>query len=194
MDRSSRGASGAPGPNDDPPTGLDTSSLDASGTDTSGTDTSSLDTSGVDASTLASSLASSSLPVPTPGRLADALVEAAEIVLQRRFRVVLLIRNAYERMTGNADTLEAVWADLRTLLRLLLAWTARSYERIPWPPLVLMAGAAVYFVVPTDLLPDALPAIGFVDDVVVIRTVVESVRDELERFRAWEQPDASLVA
>jgi uncharacterized membrane protein YkvA (DUF1232 family) len=57
-----------------------------------------------------------------------------------------------------------------------------------------MAGAAVYFVVPVDLLPDALPGVGFVDDVLVIRAVVESVRDELERFRAWEGPDASPAA
>jgi uncharacterized membrane protein YkvA (DUF1232 family) len=51
---------------------------------------------------------------------------------------------------------------------------------------VLIAGAVVYFVAPLDLIPDALIGIGFVDDVAVISAVVRAVRDELDRFQAWE--------
>lgn len=51
----------------------------------------------------------------------------------------------------------------------------------------MVVGALLYFVVPLDLIPDALGAMGFVDDVSVISAAVESVRTELQRFRAWEQ-------
>lgn len=117
----------------------------------------------------------------------ETLREAAARVLQRRFRVLLLIQNAYERMTTHSSVLSAVWDDLRTMMRLLLHWVDQSYRRVSWTPLALMVAALLYFVVPADIIPDTLGALGFVDDVTVITTVVRRVRDELDRFREWER-------
>ncbi len=127
---------------------------------------------------------------PDATEVIDTLKEASSRVLQRRFRVVLLLRRAYERMTAHSSVLSAVWTDLRTMMRLLVRWADRSYRRVSWSPLVLMVGALLYFVVPADVIPDALGALGFVDDVTVISTVVRRVRDELDAFRDWEQARA----
>lgn len=116
----------------------------------------------------------------------EVLSEAASRVLQRRFRVVVLVRQAYERMTAHSSPLSAVWTDLRTMMRLLLRWADRSYQHVSWTPLLFIVGALLYFITPVDVVPDALGAIGFVDDVTVITTVVERIRSELDRFRAWE--------
>jgi uncharacterized membrane protein YkvA (DUF1232 family) len=89
-------------------------------------------------------------------------------------------------MSAQSSVLSAVWTDLQTMLRLLVRWADRSYQRVGWTPLVLMVGAVLYFVVPTDAVPDALGALGFVDDVTVISMVVRRVRTELDRFREWE--------
>lgn len=118
--------------------------------------------------------------------LADVLFEAARRVLRSRFRIVLLIRNAYEHMTTHSSPLEAVWTDLKTALRLLIAWTRRSYRQVSAGALVILVASLVYFVTPLDVIPDTLGAIGFVDDVAVIGTAVETVREELDQFRAWE--------
>lgn len=118
------------------------------------------------------------------------LKEAASRVLQRRFRVLYLVRRAYRQMLSHSNVLSAVWRDLRTMMRLLLRWVDRSYRRVSWTPLVLIVGALLYFVVPVDAVPDALGAVGFVDDVAVISTVVGRIRHELERFRTWEQTRA----
>lgn len=140
-----------------------------------------------------SSSSGSSLPTGTEARSSslrpalETLAEATSRVLQRRFRVLYLVRAAYRRMLSHSDVLAAVWTDLRTMLRLLLRWADRSYRRVSWTPLALIAGAALYFVVPFDVVPDPLGAIGFVDDVTVISTVVERVRHELDRFRDWEE-------
>lgn len=131
---------------------------------------------------------------PEASEIADVLRRAAAFVLRRRFRVVMLVRNAYDRMTAHSDVLSAVWADLKTMLRLLVRWANRSYRHVSWTPLVFIVGAVLYFVLPTDFIPDALGALGFVDDVSVIAMVVGRVRDELDRFREWERtalPDGS---
>ena len=119
-------------------------------------------------------------------------LDSAKRVLKRRFRVLLLARDAYTRMSDHSRALTSVKEDLAVLLRMMTAWAQRSYQRVPWTVLLLVTGAVVYFVAPIDLIPDALIGIGFVDDVAVVTAVVRTVRDELDRFRAWEQ-DTSAV-
>lgn len=127
------------------------------------------------------------LPDTGETNLFDILAEAASRVLQRRFRLLLLVRRAYGRMISHSDVLSAVWTDLRTMLRLLVRWIDRSYREVSWTPLVMLVGALIYLVTPVDLVPDALGALGFVDDVTVVSTVVHRIRNELNQFRAWEQ-------
>jgi len=115
-----------------------------------------------------------------------ALKDAARRVLSRRFRVVLLVRDAYERMLSHSDVLSAVLSDLRTMMRLLLQWATRSYKRVSWTPLLVIVVALLYFVTPLDAIPDTFGALGFIDDVTVLSTAIESVRSELRQFRMWE--------
>ncbi len=125
--------------------------------------------------------------LPTGSELTATLKEATKRVLQRRFRVVLLIRDAYDRLEANTDALSAVWDDIQAVLRLLVAWTKQSYRRVSGGALLLLVAALVYFVTPVDVIPDPLGAMGFIDDIAVIETAVEAVRTELNRFRAWEE-------
>jgi uncharacterized membrane protein YkvA (DUF1232 family) len=114
-------------------------------------------------------------------------LDGAKAVLKRRFRVLLLVRDAYEHIGHYPTAIQNVQTDLVALLRLLKAWALRQYQRVPWAALLLMAGAVVYFVMPADLIPDLLLGIGFVDDAAVVSAVVRTVRNELDRFRTWER-------
>lgn len=137
----------------------------------------------------AASSSSSALPASSSANrhaLRTAL-DGAKQVLKRRFRVLLLVRDAYEHLAGHAAPIQSIQTDLTALLRLLKAWALRQYQRVPWTTLLLIAGAVVYFVMPADLIPDMLVGIGFVDDVAVISAVVRTVRSELDRFRTWER-------
>ncbi len=135
-------------------------------------------------------------PSSTPSRqhALRAALDGAKRVLKRRFRVLLLVRDAYELEVAQPNAFRRVRDDLTTLLRLLKAWALRRYQRMPWPSLLLVASAVVYFVTPADLIPDLLPGIGFMDDVAVVSAVVQAVRDELERFRAWERDDPEALS
>ncbi len=133
--------------------------------------------------------ASSRPPAPLSFDASDARVVlgAARQVLRRRLRVVRLVRDAYAHLAHDTGgTLDAVRDDLTTALRLVAAWATRAYRTVAWTPLVVLAGALVYFVMPADAVPDVLAGLGFVDDVAVISAAVRTVRDELDRFRAWE--------
>ena len=125
-------------------------------------------------------------PDLTASHVVDTVADSAQSVLRRRFRVLMLVRDAYDRLTEDAPALKAVLDDLTTMLRLLLAWANSTYRRVPWTAMSMIAGAVLYFVMPVDLIPYLLGHLGLMDAAAIIATVVGSVRDELKRFRTWE--------
>ncbi len=131
-------------------------------------------------------------PELTVSYVADTLVDSAQTVVERRFRILLLIRDAYDRLASDAPALRSVLSDLSAMLRLLYAWANASYQRVPWPTLMMVAGAVGYFVLPLDLIPDMLGPIGLMDDAAIIASTVQSVRDELDRFRKWEMSGGAI--
>lgn len=131
------------------------------------------------------------VPSPSAVEIKQTLVEATRRVLRRRFRVALLVRDVYDRMQSHSGSLQAVWDDMKTSMRLLAAWARRSYVQVSAGSLIVLVAALLYFLTPVDLIPDALSAIGFVDDVAVITTAIETVRTELDRFRAWENSNST---
>lgn len=133
------------------------------------------------------SSSSSNLPASSRPNAVQVALEGAKRVLKRRFRVLMLVRDAYARMAEHKRPIASVRDDLSVLLRLLKAWGQQSYQHIPWTALLLITSAVVYFVMPVDLIPDMFFGIGFVDDVAVVSAAVRAVRDELDRFRAWEE-------
>ena len=75
------------------------------------------------------------------------------------------------------------------MLHLMQAWVGREYSNISNANLVLIVGAVVYFLAPIDLVPDFIAGLGLVDDAAVIAWVVDAVRDELAKFKAWRPTD-----
>lgn len=97
-----------------------------------------------------------------------------------------VVEQASAKARAKAGTLRSVWTDLQALLRLLRAWSSRSYTRVPWGTVVLGLAALLYLLNPLDLAPDFIPLVGYVDDATVIAFVIRSIQKELDRFREWE--------
>ena len=78
--------------------------------------------------------------------------------------------------------LATVIDDVRTLIRLVRAYTSGEYRAVSWESMVLVMAALVYLVSPIDLIPDFLPG-GLADDAVVVTFVIGMVREEIGDFR-----------
>lgn len=49
----------------------------------------------------------------------------------------------------------------------------------------MIVGALTYFVLPTDLTPDFIPFIGYIDDTAVIMALLRRIGSEIDRFKLW---------
>ena len=51
---------------------------------------------------------------------------------------------------------------------------------------MIIAGAIAYAVLPTDIIPDFIPGVGFVDDAFVISSVIAQLREEIENYKSFK--------
>ena len=90
-----------------------------------------------------------------------------------------------------------VWDALMKFFRLLIAYAKGEYREIPWKSLITIIGTVIYFLMPTDFIPDFLLGIGLIDDAVLIGWAVKSIAKDMEHFSKWEQgkaPENSSMA
>lgn len=48
-----------------------------------------------------------------------------------------------------------------------------------------VGGALAYVVLPTDVVPDFIPLLGWVDDALVLKIVVDSAKGEINRYKNY---------
>jgi uncharacterized membrane protein YkvA (DUF1232 family) len=112
----------------------------------------------------------------------------AEKLAARAEEVSRLVAEVLAKAEKRRERITRVWRDLQALVRLLQAWRRGAYAAVPWRTIILGIAALVYFIDPFDLVPDFVPGIGYLDDATVIAFVVESIRRDLDKFLAWENP------
>jgi len=68
-----------------------------------------------------------------------------------------------------------------------------SYTEIPKRSIVAVLGGLVYFLSPVDVIPDFVPALGFIDDIYILNLVYRQVLKDLEKYKAWKDAQAKII-
>jgi len=53
----------------------------------------------------------------------------------------------------------------------------------------MIGGGLLYFILPTDLIPDFIPVIGYLDDLAVLTTIMNMLNTEIREYRVWRDPE-----
>ena len=84
------------------------------------------------------------------------------------------------------DPFKDTWAYLETMLRLIRAYYRGEYRAVTESTLIVIIAAIIYIVSPLDVIPDAIPALGFLDDATVLSLALRRTRQDLDDFMIWE--------
>jgi uncharacterized membrane protein YkvA (DUF1232 family) len=84
------------------------------------------------------------------------------------------------------DSFKETWPYLQTMLRLIRAYHRGEYRAAPETTLVVIVAAIIYVVSPLDVIPDAIPAIGFLDDATILTLALQRTKQDLDDFMIWE--------
>ncbi len=89
---------------------------------------------------------------------------------------------------GLAGFLGALAEDFLLIVRMIESVMKEEYTLQIWE-LVKLIGAVAYVLLPLDVIPDFILGLGFSDDVLVVKEVLESMANIITRFRMWEKRD-----
>jgi len=109
----------------------------------------------------------------------------AELFVGHKEKLPWLLDKAIRKAEEHYESLLASWESLQVLIRLIRCWLADTYAT-PVRSILMAVGAVIYFVSSFDLIPDAVPVLGLVDDVCVINFVARSNLQVISSFRNWE--------
>jgi uncharacterized membrane protein YkvA (DUF1232 family) len=101
------------------------------------------------------------------------------------------------RVLENADTIgkklergggfARVVDDAKLLLALVRDYWTREYRTVPYWVVGAAVFALLYVLAPIDLVPDAIPGFGQIDDLAVVSVCLALVRQELAKYAAWRE-------
>lgn len=117
----------------------------------------------------------------------------AKRILSDKSKLNSLVDAATEKILhtiGDNQKLSEGIAKIKLIIRMVKAYATGTYRQIPWKTLISFVGGLVYFITPTDLIPDFIPVVGMLDDITVILWLVRSFADSIRDFEEWERDRA----
>jgi uncharacterized membrane protein YkvA (DUF1232 family) len=90
------------------------------------------------------------------------------------------------------DKKQSIWKTLPRFQRLLKMRSSKEYTVFPLASTLAIIAFIGYLLVPTDLMPDAIPIIGVLDDTSMLAIVLMLMQLDINKFEEWERDRESL--
>jgi len=74
-------------------------------------------------------------------------------------------------------------------VKLLFSMITDKKYKVDTKTYLIIAGALAYLVLPTDIIPDFIPVVGFVDDAFVIGMVIKQLKDEIDNYKKFKNEE-----
>ena len=82
--------------------------------------------------------------------------------------------------------LKKVLENVRELYALFKDSVQGNYKLHP-ANVAMIGGGLLYFILPADLIPDFIPIVGYLDDLAVLTTIMNSLKSEMGEYRVWKK-------
>ena len=109
----------------------------------------------------------------------------AEEILSDPQKAEDLVRKINSKL-ANIPYVGEYFTDVPTLCLLVSDHVKGNYKQVPFAAIVCIVVALVYFLTPVDMVPDALPGIGHLDDAAVLLFAVKAAHNDIADYKKWK--------
>ncbi|WP_339901707.1 DUF1232 domain-containing protein [uncultured Cyclobacterium sp.] len=106
---------------------------------------------------------------------------------EKKLKALLLKVNQKWQELSQNPTFAQVKFQIEIFIRMIKAHLSKKYAGLSNRSLGLIVLGLFYFALPTDLVPDFIPFVGYVDDITVLLAVFKSIQSDIEKFLDWEK-------
>lgn len=125
----------------------------------------------------------------TPEKLMDALkanMDKAQDYLDDDVKMEKLFRD-FEDKLKLVPKIGDKLADIAIMASMVRAYAKKQYTEVSVATILLAIAAVIYVVTPIDLIPDAIPVVGFLDDAGAVVLVLSMIDSDLQKYVEWQK-------
>lgn len=89
--------------------------------------------------------------------------------------------------------LEKFFEDVKLFFMMLKDYWNGKYRDVPWWAIAAIVFALLYVLNPFDLIPDAIPLLGQIDDVAVMIICLKMIDSEVQKYKRWRELEAKTI-
>lgn len=122
----------------------------------------------------------------------DAILSKAKEIASSNDRIKNLIESVKEKLADVNKTIDgkqSFVSEIQLVMKMLKSHISGDYRAFSVRSILLLVFSLVYFIIPFDLIPDFIPALGFTDDISILLFVLKSIKDDIEDFKLWDGED-----
>lgn len=117
----------------------------------------------------------------------DKLYRQAERLISSDTHISRLLDEVFLKLGEATEVFYKTQDSIIALARMLRSWMEGDYKNISSKSILAVVAALLYFVNPLDFIPDFIPVIGQLDDILILGFLIKTLNKEIERFMAWER-------
>ncbi len=73
------------------------------------------------------------------------------------------------------------------MISLVRSYLNKEYTKIPLGTIIAITSALAYVLTPVDLITDAIPIIGYIDDALIIEACLKLVKSDVDEYQEWRE-------
>lgn len=73
------------------------------------------------------------------------------------------------------------------MIMLVRSYAIKEYTEISLAEIIAIIAALIYFVSPLDVLPDIVPGLGILDDVIVVGIIIDWCDEDIDKYMEWRK-------
>lgn len=104
-----------------------------------------------------------------------------------------LIKEATTKTKSEVGRIESFRSQLLLLVDAFDDWIKGEYREVPYKTLTLIVIGILYFVVPTDFIPDIFIGPGYIDDATMIAYIFKQIDQDLHKYKIWKMKQTQIV-
>ena len=125
--------------------------------------------------------------------LLDKGTQEAQEIIQNPSKVDELLLQLEEKLK-EVPAIGSTLADLPLMISMVKAWIKQEYTEVSPKVIACLVGAVIYMLKKKDLINDAIPVIGIVDDIAVLGLALKLSEPELKAYAEWRDGKDTVQA
>ena len=123
----------------------------------------------------------------------DKFSEKAKAIIDNPEKVSAVLEKAISLCDslGQLRIIGKHFRDASLICSMLNDYICKRYTQIPTATVITLLAAVLYFVSPIDIIPDFLPLVGHLDDMIVFGFVQDAARSDLKKYEKWKKENES---